>query len=177
VIRTTCPYCGVGCGLRVAADGALSGDPDHPANHGRLCSKGAALADTLATDGRLLTPQIGGRNASWDEALDLIAGTFKQTIADHGPDAVARRGDRDVPVDPGDDRQHHQGEDAGPGDVALPEPPAVHELVRDPRRERHPATERGPRHMRDHPENRVADPADQKPPARQTTPSLGAALP
>src|SRR5262249_55125756 len=89
VIRTTCPYCGVGCGLRVAADGAISGDPDHPANYGRLCSKGAALADTLATDGRLLYPQIGGRNASWDEALDLIAGTFKQTIADHGPDAVA----------------------------------------------------------------------------------------
>ena len=89
MIRTTCPYCGVGCGLIVAADGALSGDPDHPANHGRLCSKGAALADTLASDGRLLGPQIGGRNASWDEALDLIAGTFKQTIADHGPDAVA----------------------------------------------------------------------------------------
>ena len=89
MIRTTCPYCGVGCGLIVAADGSLSGDSDHPANHGRLCSKGAALADTLASDGRLLCPQIGGRNASWDEALDLIAGTFKQTIADHGPDAVA----------------------------------------------------------------------------------------
>jgi assimilatory nitrate reductase catalytic subunit len=89
VIRTTCPYCGVGCGLIVTADGTLSGDPDHPANHGRLCSKGAALGDTLATDGRLLYPQVGGRNASWDEALDLIAGTFKRTIADHGPDAVA----------------------------------------------------------------------------------------
>jgi assimilatory nitrate reductase catalytic subunit len=89
VIRTTCPYCGVGCGLVVAGDGSLSGDPDHPANHGRLCSKGAALADTLASDGRLLYPQIGGRNASWDEALDLIAGKFKQTVTDHGPDAVA----------------------------------------------------------------------------------------
>jgi assimilatory nitrate reductase catalytic subunit len=89
VISTTCPYCGVGCGLIVAADGAVSGDPDHPANHGRLCSKGAALGDTLATDGRLLYPQIGGRNANWDEALDLIANNFKQTIADHGPDAVA----------------------------------------------------------------------------------------
>jgi assimilatory nitrate reductase catalytic subunit len=89
VIRTTCPYCGVGCGLRIAADGAVSGDPDHPANHGRLCSKGAALGDTLATDGRLLYPQIAGRNARWDEALDLIAATFKQTIAEHGPDAVA----------------------------------------------------------------------------------------
>ena len=89
VIRTTCPYCGVGCGLRVDADGTLSGDTDHPANAGRLCSKGAALADTLASDGRLLYPQIGGRNASWDEALGLIAENFKQTIADHGSDAVA----------------------------------------------------------------------------------------
>jgi assimilatory nitrate reductase catalytic subunit len=89
VIRTTCPYCGVGCGLVVEPSGSVSGDPDHPANHGRLCSKGAALADTLATDGRLLYPQIAGRNASWDEALDLIAATFKQTIAEHGPDAVA----------------------------------------------------------------------------------------
>jgi assimilatory nitrate reductase catalytic subunit len=89
VIRTTCPYCGVGCGLRVAADGAVAGDPDHPANHGRLCSKGAALADTLATDGRLLYPQVGGRNAGWDEALDRVAAVFTRTIAEHGPDAVA----------------------------------------------------------------------------------------
>jgi assimilatory nitrate reductase catalytic subunit len=89
VIRTTCPYCGVGCGLRVAADGAVAGDPDHPANNGRLCSKGAALGDTLATDGRLLYPQIGGRNARWDEALDRVATAFTQTIAEHGPDAVA----------------------------------------------------------------------------------------
>jgi assimilatory nitrate reductase catalytic subunit len=89
VIRTTCPYCGVGCGLRVADDGAVCADPDHPANNGRLCSKGAALGDTLATDGRLLYPQIGGRNASWDEALDRVAANFTRTIADHGPDAVA----------------------------------------------------------------------------------------
>ena len=89
VIRTTCPYCGVGCGLKVAADGTLSGDKEHPANYGRLCSKGAALGDTLATAGRLLAPQIGGRNASWDEALDRIATTFKATVAEHGPDAVA----------------------------------------------------------------------------------------
>jgi assimilatory nitrate reductase catalytic subunit len=89
VTRTTCPYCGVGCGVRVAADGVLSGDPDHPANYGRLCSKGAALGDTLSYDGRLLVPQISGRNASWDVALDRIASAFSQTIADHGPDAVA----------------------------------------------------------------------------------------
>ncbi len=89
VIRTTCPYCGVGCGLNVAADGTLSGDADHPANYGRLCSKGAALGDTLANDGRLLYPQIGGRNASWDDALDRVATGFARTVADHGPDAVA----------------------------------------------------------------------------------------
>jgi assimilatory nitrate reductase catalytic subunit len=89
ITRTTCPYCGVGCGLRVATDGVISGDPDHPANNGRLCSKGAALGGTLAPDGRLLYPQIGGRTASWDEALDCIASSFQRTIAEHGPDAVA----------------------------------------------------------------------------------------
>ncbi len=87
--RTTCPYCGVGCGLRVANDGSISADPDHPANEGRLCSKGAALASTLAPDGRLLYPQISGRTAGWDEALDRVAAAFAQTIAEHGPNAVA----------------------------------------------------------------------------------------
>jgi len=89
VTRTTCPYCGIGCGLRIAADGTLSGDGDHPANYGRLCSKGAALGDTLGADGRLLYPHIGGRNTSWEEALDRVASVFARTIEDHGPDAVA----------------------------------------------------------------------------------------
>ncbi len=89
VIRTTCPYCGVGCGLRVTADGVVSGDENHPANKGRLCSKGAALGETLGTDGRLLYPQIGGRSVTWDEALDRIAAKFTKTIAEDGPDAVA----------------------------------------------------------------------------------------
>ncbi len=92
-VRTTCPYCGVGCGLRVAADGTtngtIAGDPDHPANRGRLCSKGAALGETLGDTGRLLYPTIAGCRASWDEALDLIAGRFAETIAAHGPDSVA----------------------------------------------------------------------------------------
>ncbi len=88
-VRTTCPYCGVGCGVRVAADGTVGGDPDHPANRGRLCSKGAALGETLSSDGRLLQPQIDGRTASWDEALDLIADRFARAIAADGPDAVA----------------------------------------------------------------------------------------
>lgn len=90
---TTCPYCGVGCGVlvRVDDDGrtTVKGDPDHPANFGRLCSKGSALAETLGDDGRIHHPEIGGRQAGWDEALDLVASTFKETIAEHGPEAVA----------------------------------------------------------------------------------------
>ena len=93
-VRTTCPYCGVGCGLLVTpgADGTsaqVTGDPDHPANGGRLCSKGAALGDTLATDGRLLQPRIGDQPVSWDQALARVAQGFKQVIDRHGPDAVA----------------------------------------------------------------------------------------
>ncbi|MER8392008.1 molybdopterin-dependent oxidoreductase [Mesorhizobium sp. M1340] len=92
-VRTTCPYCGVGCGVlaKVAADGEITvrGDPDHPANFGRLCSKGSALAETTDLEGRLLHPEIHGRRTGWDEALDLVASTFSQTIAEHGPNAVA----------------------------------------------------------------------------------------
>src|SRR5690606_7412297 len=91
--KTTCPYCGVGCGVvaTVGEDGAVSvrGDPDHPSNYGRLCSKGSALAETLDLDGRVLHPEIGGRRASWDEALARIAGKFSEAIAEHGPDSVA----------------------------------------------------------------------------------------
>jgi assimilatory nitrate reductase catalytic subunit len=88
-VRTTCPYCGVGCGLAVAPNGEIAGDPDHPANRGRLCSKGAALGETLGVQGRLLRPQIHGQDADWDAALDLIARNFTQTIADHGAEAGA----------------------------------------------------------------------------------------
>jgi assimilatory nitrate reductase catalytic subunit len=91
--RTTCPYCGVGCGVIAAMqpDGSASvrGDPDHPANFGRLCSKGMALGQTMGMDGRLLRPEIDGRPASWDAALDEVAARFSATIAEHGPDAVA----------------------------------------------------------------------------------------
>ena len=91
--KTACPYCGVGCGVLVdtAADGGLSvrGDPEHPANYGRLCSKGAALAETLSLDDRLLTPEIGGQPASWDTAIARIAGEFSKAIAEHGPNSVA----------------------------------------------------------------------------------------
>ena len=92
-IRTTCPYCGTGCGVLATPDGrgglAIAGDPDHPANFGRLCVKGAALGETLGMGGRLLAPRINGREAGWDEALDMVAGRLSRTIAAHGPDAVA----------------------------------------------------------------------------------------
>jgi assimilatory nitrate reductase catalytic subunit len=67
----------------------LRGDPDHPANQGRLCSKGAALGETLGLEDRLLYPQINGQRATWDAALDTVAHRFRQVIAEHGPDAVA----------------------------------------------------------------------------------------
>jgi assimilatory nitrate reductase catalytic subunit len=70
-------------------DVAVRGDPDHPANFGRLCSKGTALAETVGLEDRLLFPEAYGRKTSWDDALDLVASTFTRTIAEHGPDAVA----------------------------------------------------------------------------------------
>lgn len=92
-VKTTCPYCGVGCGVlaNVAADGTvkIKGDPEHPANYGRLCSKGAALADTLGLEDRLLFPEINGKRVQWSEAIDHIATRFSNIIHEHGPDAVA----------------------------------------------------------------------------------------
>src|SRR5919112_1791464 len=91
--RTTCPYCGVGCGVLAMPqeDGsvAIKGDEQHPANFGRLCSKGSALGETLSLDDRLLYPEVDGRKTSWDEALDLVARRFSETIAEHGPESVA----------------------------------------------------------------------------------------
>jgi assimilatory nitrate reductase catalytic subunit len=92
-IRTTCAYCGVGCGIRAVRTGEreveIKGDPDHPANAGRLCSKGTHLGETVGLEGRLLAPMIGNRRASWDKALDLVAKRFRDTIARHGPDSIA----------------------------------------------------------------------------------------
>jgi len=88
-VRTTCPYCGVGCGVLAWPDGRVGGDPDHPANRGRLCVKGTALGETLGLDGRLLHPQVDGRRVDWDTALDHVATGFRDAIAEHGPDAVA----------------------------------------------------------------------------------------
>lgn len=91
---TTCPYCGVGCGVEVSVNAdntlsGLSGMSDHPANYGRLCVKGSKLLETNSSQGRLLAPTIMGQKASWEEATDKVASKFKQVIAEHGPDAVA----------------------------------------------------------------------------------------
>jgi assimilatory nitrate reductase catalytic subunit len=92
-VKTTCPYCGVGCGVIATArkDGSvdIAGDASHPANLGRLCVKGSALGETVGPDGRLLYPQIHGERASWDAALTHVAQGFRKIIDEHGPDAVA----------------------------------------------------------------------------------------
>ena len=92
-IRTTCAYCGVGCGISATVTGDRSveivGDAKHPANHGRLCSKGTHLGETIGLEGRLLYPEIEGRRASWDKAIRHVARKFADTIARHGPDSVA----------------------------------------------------------------------------------------
>lgn len=92
-IRTTCPYCGVGCGLIARTDVkgnvTLKGDPAHPANYGRLCSKGSALNETLGLEDRLLYPVINGQTSDWDTTLDTVASRFREIIDEYGPDAVA----------------------------------------------------------------------------------------
>lgn len=90
--HTTCPYCGVGCGIIAQNDAGkvtIAGDKTHPANLGRLCSKGMALASTLGLEGRLLFPEINGQQCSWDEVLDKVAGDFQRIVAQHGPKSVA----------------------------------------------------------------------------------------
>src|SRR3954451_1765449 len=92
-VRTTRPYCGVGCGVIARPNGragaAIEGDPEHRSTFGRLCSKGSALGETLGFDGRLLHPMIDGRRASWDAALAVAAEGFTRIADEHGPDAVA----------------------------------------------------------------------------------------
>ena len=96
-VLTTCPYCGVGCGVRVdrrPGHADVSGDDGHPANAGRLCVKGSALGETLGHEGRLLNPMMRGnreafRRVTWDAALARVAQGLRDTVARHGPDAVA----------------------------------------------------------------------------------------
>src|SRR5450631_3689801 len=98
VTRTTCPYCGVGCGVLVTPDnngGAdIAGDPAHPANFGRLCSKGSALGETIGLEDRLLFPMIRCskgtmERVAWSDALNHVAHRFAHIVARDGPGAVA----------------------------------------------------------------------------------------
>ncbi|SFR66861.1 assimilatory nitrate reductase catalytic subunit [Marinobacter daqiaonensis] len=94
VCRTTCPYCGVGCGVvapgRSLSAGALvAGDQDHPANYGRLCVKGASLHETTAVDGHMMYPRLHGRRVTWERALDEVAGAIRASVDAHGPESVA----------------------------------------------------------------------------------------
>jgi assimilatory nitrate reductase catalytic subunit len=100
--KSTCPYCGVGCGVIIESVGeqitGVRGDPDHPANFGKLCTKGSTLALTASSaitqQTRLLHPMRREHRAekakavSWDHALDFAATSFAQIIAEHGADAV-----------------------------------------------------------------------------------------
>ncbi|CAN7567676.1 molybdopterin-dependent oxidoreductase [Acidovorax sp. LjRoot118] len=100
--KSTCPYCGVGCGVIIESEGpqitGVRGDPTHPANFGRLCTKGSTLHLTAASpvtlQTRLLHPlhrTQRGQQAlpiTWDAALDMASQKFADTIAQHGPDAV-----------------------------------------------------------------------------------------
>lgn len=104
--KSTCCYCGVGCGVVIESEGGqvtgVRGDPDHPANFGRLCSKGSTLhlsADTkIQQQVRALYPEmrdpVAGREESrqrsgWDTVIASMAGKFADTIKAHGPDSVA----------------------------------------------------------------------------------------
>jgi assimilatory nitrate reductase catalytic subunit len=110
-VKSTCPYCGVGCGVLIQTRDdeivGVRGDPDHPANRGRLCSKGSTLHLTAAREvqmqTRLLHPRMRAdrrndvrgdasapiRDVTWDAALDHVADRFTELIREHGPDSVA----------------------------------------------------------------------------------------
>lgn len=92
-IKTTCAYCGVGCGVEATTNlqGQLEvkGDAAHPANYGKLCSKGLALGETVTHTGRLLHPLIEKEITDWPQALAHVAQQFSKTIQEHGPNAIA----------------------------------------------------------------------------------------
>lgn len=100
IAKTTCPYCGVGCGVNFTVPDStskseptevppVSGDLDHPANFGRLCVKGSSLSKTLQSDDRLLAPSVNGDVVSWESALETVSGKIAQVVKDHGPDSFA----------------------------------------------------------------------------------------
>ncbi|MDO9150195.1 MAG: molybdopterin-dependent oxidoreductase [Methylotenera sp.] len=97
--KSTCCYCGVGCGVIIHSENDkiidVKGDPQHPANFGRLCTKGSTLHLSAKLDNRLLYPEVRQSRhlprtrATWDESLDLVVEKFATLIETHGPDSVA----------------------------------------------------------------------------------------
>ena len=92
-VKTTCPYCGVGCGVDVIVDDnqiiAVSGDQQHPANFGKLCVKGSALHETMGQHGRLLQPQINGMTVDWPTAIETVAEKLLSIREQYGPNSIA----------------------------------------------------------------------------------------
>ena len=92
VIKTTCPYCGVGCGVSATVENnrlkSVVGDPLHPANFGKLCIKGTALHDTMGEHGRLLHPSIEGVNVDWPTAINTVAEKLGKIRDQHGPGSI-----------------------------------------------------------------------------------------
>ncbi|KJG58723.1 nitrate reductase [Photobacterium kishitanii] len=92
-VKSTCAYCGVGCGIksRINNQGQLDikGDEQHPANKGKLCAKALTLTETLTNDNRMLIPQILNKPVSWNEALDETVTQLQSIINRYGPSAVA----------------------------------------------------------------------------------------
>lgn len=94
--KTTCPYCGVGCGVNLATKtndngeyDPVSGDKEHPANLGKLCVKGSSLASTLTPEGRLLSPVVDGKKVPWQGAINEVASRIKKIVEEHGPDTFS----------------------------------------------------------------------------------------
>ena len=98
-VRSVCPYCGVGCGVRIETRrGRIShvmGDPDHPTNHGGLCAKGKHLAETVRTGDRLLRPLVRDcagdpfRPEAWPDAIGRVAGAIRRARDTYGPESIA----------------------------------------------------------------------------------------
>ncbi|WP_310447754.1 molybdopterin-dependent oxidoreductase [Thiobacillus sp.] len=98
IVSSVCCYCGTGCGVLIETEAGtitgVRGDPAHPANQGKLCTKGATLHLSAQAGGRALYPELRTERAvsrqktSWTAALDHVADTFGAVIREHGPDAV-----------------------------------------------------------------------------------------
>ncbi len=86
-VKSTCPYCGVGCGV-IANASKIIGDPSHPANQGALCVKGSSLITSLKQPQRLLYPKIAGKTVEWEQATTEIAETIKRVCDESGPSAI-----------------------------------------------------------------------------------------